>query len=253
MLVPNTTIIGGLPFKMTNEDIHLAAKEWSFESHLETLSMSIRSEYGNDRALTYYFTMVADWLLDIQGWIEKQRDEFKYNLGSALYFFVRYNRLEWIDDPCQSVPVEFNVNGVYYHTNFDCKEYMTANDCLGECRYTLLEITIKPGLPWALRNWVVIHELTHAILFEANYTGDHNDESLVKPLGTLIYRFLKDNPELWRTTQNQHGDVDKTAPDDVKPCQATTFDIDQLADRIMDKIADKLATQAERGLNNAGL
>lgn len=70
-------------------------------------------------------------------------------------------------------------------------DYSILDDCIGECDYDSNTITIDGRLAYDRKFNVLVHELLHAMLFEAGYL-DH-DEDLVMRLGNVLTLFLLDN------------------------------------------------------------
>lgn len=61
----------------------------------------------------------------------------------------------------------------------------------GSCNYENAIIEIKEDLPNERKQETFIHELLHAILFEAGYS--EHDEELVSRASKIMYQVLKDN------------------------------------------------------------
>jgi hypothetical protein len=61
----------------------------------------------------------------------------------------------------------------------------------GHCRFGDNTIQIAEGLCESRRKDTLIHELTHAILFEAGYEA--HEEELVNRVGKVLYQVLRDN------------------------------------------------------------
>lgn len=90
------------------------------------------------------------------------------------------------------IPSEVKVAGIIYRVRFyDVVEIDGKSTFLGSCDYAQNEIRIKRGLSQTRAEQVFVHELTHAILFEAGF-GDH-DEDLVERFSTVAHQVISDN------------------------------------------------------------
>ena len=63
---------------------------------------------------------------------------------------------------------------------------------LGECRFETAEILINENLSDDRKEQTIIHEMVHAMLFEAG-SNEYDNEELVNQLGLIMYQVLKDN------------------------------------------------------------
>ena len=185
MSLPGTTFIAGLPFQLEKKDDRLAAKDLVCMSRMDSLTLSVQSDLIPARQASYYFNEVARQLLYFMGWNEAKTDEFKDNFGNVLYLLVKDNNFSWLHDN-NALPELINISGLPYVVEHSQDEYLDDRGLLGECSYTNLRIRVKGEAPLYVRLWV-------AILYEANYTGDHNDETIVAPLGTLLFNLLREN------------------------------------------------------------
>lgn len=196
MSLPGTTFIAGLPFQLVNKDTKLDARNLVCTSSMDSLELSVQTDLSPARKASYYFNEVARQLLYFMGWNSEKTDEFKDNFGGALYLLVRDNNFfDWLRLPLnlpENLPQLVHIGGLPYVVEYGQDEYLDDKRLLGECSYTNLRIRVHEG-PLYMRFWVLIHEMTHGILYEANYTGEHNEETLVAPLGTLLFYLLKEN------------------------------------------------------------
>lgn len=74
------------------------------------------------------------------------------------------------------------------------KEYVEFNDnanALGVCTYDRGLIDVKSTMSDERKEEVFVHELFHAILYEAGF--DEHDEDLVNRASKVLYQVLKDN------------------------------------------------------------
>ena len=91
-----------------------------------------------------------------------------------------------------SLPKEVLVAGTVY--NVESKPYVEFNDnanALGCCTYDKATIEVKSEMSEERVEEVFVHELMHAIMYEAGY--DEHDEDLVNRSAKVLYQVLKDN------------------------------------------------------------
>lgn len=65
------------------------------------------------------------------------------------------------------------------------------HDLLGQVSYHDCIIELEPELCEQRKHNVIIHELVHAIFFEAGY--DEHEEEMVRRLGNVLTQVLRDN------------------------------------------------------------
>ncbi|EAD1842015.1 ImmA/IrrE family metallo-endopeptidase [Listeria welshimeri] len=103
---------------------------------------------------------------------------------------------------------KIKVGGIWY----EIKE-VTAVDIagdknyLGACDYDNQTIEILESLPETRKRQVLIHELTHAILYEAGY--QEHDEELVERFSIVAYQVIEDlgkgEERIWQKGNMQTG------------------------------------------------
>lgn len=99
------------------------------------------------------------------------------------------------------MPTKVIVAGVNYTVTE--KDYVEINDnanALGLCVYDKSVIEVKSTMSGDRKEEVFIHELFHAILFEAGF--DEHDEDMVNRASKVLYQVLKDNPNLLNPLAN---------------------------------------------------
>ncbi|AZB66823.1 TPA: hypothetical protein K8054_000263 [Staphylococcus pseudintermedius] len=86
--------------------------------------------------------------------------------------------------------MNINVCGVKY--KIDQLEDVDNNpNCLGLCVYKDSLIQLKRGLSFERKKQTLIHELLHAMLYEAGY--EEHDETLVSNLSIVINQVIGEN------------------------------------------------------------
>ncbi|AQN32182.1 hypothetical protein [Mammaliicoccus sciuri] len=86
--------------------------------------------------------------------------------------------------------MNINICGVKYKI-VQTEEVDNDPSCLGLCIYRESLIQIKNSLSIERRKQVLMHELLHAMLYEAGY--DEHDEELVKNLSIVINQVINQN------------------------------------------------------------
>jgi hypothetical protein len=90
-----------------------------------------------------------------------------------------------------------NINGLTFRVGtLDYKvtetpDLLRKHKLFGQVTYDDGLIEIEPTLSEQRKHNVIIHEITHAMLFEAGY--DEQDEEQVRRLGNVLTQVLRDN------------------------------------------------------------
>ena len=92
---------------------------------------------------------------------------------------------------------QVKVCGVTYDVEWDKEIVIIDGDAhyIGSCDQNNTKIEILNELSQERKNQVFVHELTHAMLNEANYK--EHDEELVERLSIILHQVLKDNDFNW--------------------------------------------------------
>ena len=97
-----------------------------------------------------------------------------------------------------NLPQSVIVAGIQYKVAIKTNDQMPAEDeghtLLGECGYFDNYIHVNEIACDERKEQVFIHELTHAIFFEAGF--EEQDEDMINRVGKVLYQVLKDNPHL---------------------------------------------------------
>lgn len=124
------------------------------------------------------------------------------------------------------IPSKVNVIGMTYEVRITpAKEMELENDdiLMGEVLYADNLIRINDSIHEARQEQTFIHELTHAIFFEAGYE-DH-DEDMVNRVGKVLHRVLRDNPSLLNPLADIRQieiNVDSLTVEDIKEIMKTS-------------------------------
>lgn len=90
---------------------------------------------------------------------------------------------------------KINVGGVKYdvYLKKDLIEPDSHQPVLGYTDYASSAIYIDNRLSKQHIKQILIHELVHAMLWETGAIDSYSDESLVNPLGNMLYSVLRSN------------------------------------------------------------
>jgi len=94
-----------------------------------------------------------------------------------------------------NIPKKVKVAGLTYKT--EIAQIITIDgdrNYQGACDYQKTTIEILDILSEEKQREVFIHELTHAIFYEAGY--EEQDEDMINRVGKVIHQVLIDNPNL---------------------------------------------------------
>lgn len=86
--------------------------------------------------------------------------------------------------------MDINVCGVRYKI-VQLEDVDNNPCCLGLCVYRDSRIQLKRGLSFERKKQTLIHELLHAMLYEAGY--EEHDETLVSNLSIVINQVIGEN------------------------------------------------------------
>ncbi|MBZ5365339.1 hypothetical protein [Staphylococcus aureus] len=86
--------------------------------------------------------------------------------------------------------MDINVCGVKYKI-VQLEDVDNNPSCLGLCIYKDSLIHLKQGLSFERKKQILIHELLHAMMYEAGY--EEHDEGLVNNLSIVINQVISQN------------------------------------------------------------
>lgn len=84
------------------------------------------------------------------------------------------------------LPNRMKVAGVHYDI-----ELVEDDEKCGSCSYDSLILRVDPRLKVEKQQQVFVHELLHAIFYEAGYT--EQDEEMIDRVSKVLFQVLKDN------------------------------------------------------------
>jgi hypothetical protein len=88
------------------------------------------------------------------------------------------------------IPSKVKVAGVTHEVK-EVEGLAPDHDLYGQVTYRNGVIKLDSGLRQKWKEQVFVHELSHAILYEAGY--DEYDEEMVRRVANVLYQVLKDN------------------------------------------------------------
>ena len=91
------------------------------------------------------------------------------------------------------VPSMIWINGLPYTVQQGIFKELQDEDLGGRVTYDTLYIQIMEDLKPDIKSYVVVHEITHAVLFEANAGNYDSKETFVEALAWQLLYFLQDN------------------------------------------------------------
>ena len=90
------------------------------------------------------------------------------------------------------IPKSVNVAGIEFSVNEVETVIIGSNsDYAGSVSYTNGKIELLKELPKTRKEQVLVHEILHAVFFEAGY--EEHEEEMISRLGVVLYQVLKDN------------------------------------------------------------
>ncbi|WP_321388972.1 hypothetical protein [uncultured Enterococcus sp.] len=66
-----------------------------------------------------------------------------------------------------------------------------SRDYIGHCSFENTEIAVLEDLSQERKSDVIVHELTHAIFYEAGY--EEQDEDMINRIGKILHQVIIDN------------------------------------------------------------
>ncbi|MFA4834922.1 MAG: ImmA/IrrE family metallo-endopeptidase [Dehalococcoidia bacterium] len=95
------------------------------------------------------------------------------------------------------LPEKLNIFGIEYAIRQDKDEYLDASGSLGEIIYAQQEIYIKSTVSDDRKVKVLVHEVSHGILFEVGAIKNGTDEATVNFVSICLHQFIKNNDFAW--------------------------------------------------------
>ena len=126
------------------------------------------------------------------GMPQKEADRYHAGVGSVLNRLVIDNDTDFVKGR-KPVPSMIWINGLPYTIQQGIFKELQDEDLGGRVTYDTLYIQIMEDLKPDIKSYVVVHEITHAVLFEANAGNYDSKETFVEALAWQLLYFLQDN------------------------------------------------------------
>ena len=139
----------------------------------------------------YIVVGTLDSLPDTYTYPEEQHD-YHAGVGSVLNRLVIDNDTDFVKGR-KPVPSMIWINGLPYTVQQGIFKELQDEDLGGRVTYDTLYIQIMEDLKPDIKSYVVVHEITHAVLFEANAGNYDSKETFVEALAWQLLYFLQDN------------------------------------------------------------
>lgn len=91
---------------------------------------------------------------------------------------------------------KIKIGGIFYQVKSEMNLEDANQSVWGVTQYEDSLIKVREGMSNQKYYQTLIHESLHAMLHEAGIDSLANDESLVTPLGNMLYQFITDNPRM---------------------------------------------------------
>lgn len=190
---PEVIKVGGVPYHVGSLPYTGEALRTVSDHDYADQTINVQEGLPYPRWLSYLVNEVAILLLDAAGINSDNTRSKAEHFGPVLYRVIRENKFDWIyADVVGEPPTTVFVNGMPYTTSTTEDNYLEARELLGEVDYATLTIRLSSKLQAETKAVVFLHELSHAMLYEARLSG-LNKESLVEPLSYILYQFFKQN------------------------------------------------------------
>lgn len=95
------------------------------------------------------------------------------------------------------LPEKLTICGLEYTIRQDKDEYLDATGSLGEIIYEAQEIYIKSAMSEERKVKILVHEVSHGIMFETGAITNGADEATVNFISICLYQFIKNNDFEW--------------------------------------------------------
>lgn len=190
--LPPYLMVCGIPYYISYEDDTLQAADLISKSATESQSISVSEKIPFATQCRTLCNEVAWQMLNSGGLSNDECTTYSHAVGIALHNFLTSNTFEWVQDITSDTPATVNINGAVYSVYADRDEHLDDLGLAGEIQYDNLTILLYSTLAAVAKRVILCHEIAHGILYESS-CKQHNDETLIAPLGYFLYMLLRDN------------------------------------------------------------
>lgn len=185
--LPEKITICRIPFTVIETD-----GKCSYESSPDTQEIKVTGDAATPRKRQYLMWEIAHMLLTASGMKNKDADRYHAQVGSVLNRLIVDNNLDFVKSRT-ALPNMVWINGIPYAINYGDYEELKEENLGGQITYDPCTIQIMVDLKPEIKRYVIIHEITHGLLFEANAWNYASREPFVEALSWQLLYFLQDN------------------------------------------------------------
>lgn len=185
--LPEKITVCRIPYK-----IQKSGENYSYEVLPDKQIIGITEAAAPARKRQYLMWEIAHLLLEAAGISEKSLEQYYQQIGSVLNRFVIDNTMGWVNGD-KPLPSTLWINGLPYSLEYGVFKELEEENLGGRVTYYDLKIKILHTMEADIMKYVIVHECTHAMLFEAAAGNLHDKEPFVEALAWQILYFLQDN------------------------------------------------------------
>lgn len=185
--LPKKIIVNRIPYSVCN-----SGEDYSYEADPGVQEIRVTTEAAPPRKRQYFMWEIAHLLLTSAGMSTQEADKYHAGVGSVLNRLVVDNDLEFLKGG-KATPSMIWVNGLPYAIQQGDFKELKDEDLGGRITYDTLCIQILENLKPDIKKYVIVHEITHAVLFEANAGNYSSREPFVEAMAWQLLYFLQDN------------------------------------------------------------
>lgn len=185
--LPEQLTICRIPFHICK-----AEDKYSYEADPGTQEIKVTEIAAIARKRQYLMWEIAHILLTAGGMSAKDADRYHAQVGTVLNRLVVDNNLDWVKGQ-KADPSMVWINGLPYSITYGDYDDLREDDLGGRITYDTLLIQIMNDLKPDIKKYVIVHEITHGLLFEACAGNYSSREPFVESLAWQLLYFLQDN------------------------------------------------------------
>lgn len=185
--LPEQITVCRIPFH-----IRKAEDKYSYEADPGTQEIKVTEAAAIPRKRQYIMWEIAHILLMAGGMSGAEADKYHAQVGSVLNRLIVDNNLEWIRGQ-KADPSMVWINGLPYSIVYGDYDDLKKENLGGRITYDTLLIQIMADLKPDIKKYVIVHEITHALLFEACAGNYSSREPFVESFAWQLLYFLQDN------------------------------------------------------------
>lgn len=185
--LPGSVTVCRIPYRVVETD-----NEYSYEVAADKQEIRITQSAAIPRKRQYLMWEITHLLLEAAGMPDEDIETYYAQVGSVLNRFVIDNTLEWVKGK-KPLPTTLWINGIPYTLTYGKFAELKEENLGGRVTYDTLHIQLLDSMKKDIMLYVIVHECTHALLFEAAAGEYAGKETFVEALAWQILYFLQDN------------------------------------------------------------